>query len=190
MHNMLIYLIHLTYILLVLIKNSLIKYPWKKNYDYCLQALSTSCKYRRWYFMFINATESKLCNKQQSKIKKKPQNICLVHFLIKIINLINLPMLLYNWITLSTLKDLLCTFTFTASLYSLQWLTVTDFFLILQVYHDFVRDHLIKIFIKSAKKHITLVLPNWQFILENILENFSHYKPRFQIINSLHFRMD
>ena len=46
--------------------------------------------------MFINAIESKLCNKQPSKIKKKPQNICLVHFLINIINLINLPMLLYN----------------------------------------------------------------------------------------------
>lgn len=43
--------------------------------------------------MFVDAVESKLCNKQPSKIKKKPQNICQVHVLINIVNLINLPML-------------------------------------------------------------------------------------------------
>ena len=80
--------------------------------------------------------------------------------MINIINLINLPMLLNNWVILFTLKYLHCTCISTALVHVYNDHSVTEFSLFLQEYHDAMRDHLIKIFIKSKKKQTTLGLPN------------------------------
>ena len=123
--------------------------------------------------MFTEADESKLCKKQTSKIKKKSQNICQVNYFINIINLINLSTLLNNWIILFTLTYLHCTITSTVSVYVYNDHSVTEFSLILQEYHDAVRDHLIKTFIKSKKKQTTLGFPNCHFIIRAHFRTFS-----------------